>query len=96
MQDRVRALVGEVADQRARCVTGGVAGGDAHELAGAGIGQMFGDAQAYRAVARQAPKRVAAFVIERAADIGVRDLQAVGPFAQVHGVVVVDKAGLDA
>ncbi|MCY1413240.1 hypothetical protein D9M71_286670 [compost metagenome] len=96
MQDRVRALVGEVADQRARCVTGGVAGGDAHELAGTGVGQVFGHSQAQGALAFQPPERVATLVVERAADIRVRHLQAVGALAQVHGIVVVDKTGLDA
>ncbi|MCY1396348.1 hypothetical protein D9M71_113170 [compost metagenome] len=96
MQDRVRALVGEVAHQRARRITGGVAGGDAHELAGAGVGQVFGHPQAQGALALQTPERVAPLVVERAADVGVRHLQAVGPFTQVHGVVVVDQAGLDA
>ncbi|MNP34460.1 hypothetical protein D3C76_1277480 [compost metagenome] len=47
-------------------------------------------------MALQAPEGVATLVVEGAADIGVRHFQAVGTLAQVHGVVMVGKAGLDA
>ncbi|MNL32742.1 hypothetical protein D3C87_1546140 [compost metagenome] len=81
VQHGVRTLIGEVANVRARRVTGGVAGGNAHLLAGAGVGQVLGHAQARCALALQAPEGIATLVIERAADIGVRDLQAVRTFA---------------
>ncbi|MNI27198.1 hypothetical protein D3C73_809260 [compost metagenome] len=96
VQDSVRTLIGKVAHVGARCVARSIATGDAHQLAGPGIGQVLGHAQAHGGAALQAPQGVAPLVVERAADIGVRHLQAVGAFAQIHRIIVPGKARLDA
>ena len=90
MQHGVRALVGEVTGALAKHIA--IAG----KLRSAAVGQVLGGTPTDGGLALAAEQCVAAEIVQRAADIGVGDLQAHGAFAQVHRVVVIDQAGFQA
>ena len=95
MQHGIGAQVAVVAGLGAGGINGSIARRDAHVFRRAIVRHRLGSTQAESGGAGMAEQAVLADVIQGAADIGVGNFEAVGAFAQVHGVIVIGQPDLD-